>query len=85
MTPALSISMIQDISSFADHSPTSPDSMHVHTLGNINYKLDVCIVVVVRASRYLDTSEYAHGFESAGFLSYLNVLISHPNIICVCS
>jgi hypothetical protein len=33
--------------------PSSPHSVDVHTLGNIDDELDICVVVVVCASGYL--------------------------------
>lgn len=34
-----------------ENLPSSPDSVDVHALSNIDYELDVCVVVVICAAR----------------------------------
>lgn len=80
-------------------SPSCPHCVNVHTLGNVHDEFDIGVVVVVGTSRDLFKISSA-GFLRAGPLrfssssfsalssllaTYLNVLISHSNIVCVCA
>lgn len=64
--------------------------MDVHTFGDVNNQLNVCIIVVVCATRNLRRESLAIalcvGFLASllGVSAYLNILISHTNIIGVC-
>jgi hypothetical protein len=47
------LAKIQPTNSQLRRLPSCPHSVDVHTLGNIDDELDICVVVVICASRYL--------------------------------
>ena len=69
--------------------PSCPNGVYVHSLRNINYQLDVCIVVVVRTTRnlpgvncvLLKSSEVFHLVLD---FAYLDVLVRHSDVVSVC-
>ena len=73
-------------------APASPDCVDIHSFGNIDNELDIGIIVVVRSARNLcrvsvlsfDLPGTANALLALPVVSYLNVLIRHSNVVCVC-
>ena len=63
--------------------------MDVHAFGDINYEFNIRIIVVVRSTRNLQihVSHLTEGTRSVMLLlpaSYLDVLVRHSNVVCIC-
>jgi len=64
--------------------PSSPDSMHAHTFCNIDDKVDIRVVVVVRAARYLVSVLGWRMTIRGHHCTHLNILICHPDVVGIC-
>ena len=65
-------------------TPASPYCVYIHSFSDIDDELDVGIIVVVRATRNLESVSFTLCFESVLLVqSYLNELICHSDVICV--
>ena len=74
---------------YGQNSPSSPHSLHIHTLSNIDDKFHVGVVVVVGAARYLCivrqyNSIPPHCMPRSSLPTNLNILVRHTDVISIC-